>query len=95
MNIIESICGILYRDYLISLHTDWLVKIKCKYNHDKYYKVFIEYVYIDDNNNVTFLNDWWEGQEDFESIEYIAIDDIKEFTNHILIEKKVINNGKN
>lgn len=89
-NIINSLCDILYNDYLRSLHTDWLVKIKCKYKHETMYHVFIEYVYLDDNNNITFLNDWWEGQEDFESIDYVAIDDINEFKSHILIEKKVI-----
>ena len=89
-NIIDSLCDILYHDYLRSLHTDWLVKIKCKYKHDTMYHVFIEYVYLDENNNITFLNDWWEGQDDFESIDYVAIDDINEFKSHILIEKKVI-----
>lgn len=90
MNIINSLCDILYNDYLRTLHTDWLVKIKCKYKHDNMYHVFIEYVYLDENNNVTFLNDWFEGQDDFKSIDYVAIDNIHEFTNHILIEKKVI-----
>ena len=89
-NIIDSLCNILYNDYLRSLHTDWLVKIKCKYKHDTMYHVFIEYVYLDENNNITFLNDWWEGQDDFESIDYVAIDDINEFKSHIVIEKKVI-----
>lgn len=88
MNIIDSICDILYLDYLKSLHTDWLLKIKCKYRHDKLYRVFIEYAYIDDNNKVTFLNDWWEGQEVFESIDYVAIDNIHEFTDHIIIEMR-------
>ena len=90
MTIIDSICELLYHEYLKSLHTDWLVKIKCKYNHDTYYKVYIEYAYVDDNNNVVFLNDWWEGQEDFESIDYIAIDDIKEFTYHIKLERRCL-----
>lgn len=89
-NIINSLCDILYNDFLRSLHTDWLVKIKCKYKHDTMYHVFIEYVYLDENNNITFLNDWWEGQDDFESIDYVAIDDINEFKSHILIEKKVL-----
>lgn len=89
-NIIDSLCDILYNDYLRSLHTDWLVKIKCKYKYDTMYHVFIEYVYLDENNNITFLNNWWEGQDDFESIDYVAIDNINEFTSHILIEKKVI-----
>lgn len=89
-NIINSLCNILYNDYIRSLHTDWLVKIKCKYKHDTTYHVFIEYVYLDENNNITFLNDWWKGQDDFESIDYVAIDDINEFKSHILIEKKVL-----
>lgn len=89
-DIINSLCDILYNDYLRTLHTDWLVKIKCKYKHDTMYHVFIEYVYLNDDNNIEFLNDWWEGQEDFESIDYVAIDDINEFKSHILIEKKVI-----
>ena len=54
------------------------------------YHIFIEYVYLNEDNNIEFLNDWWEGQDDFESIDYIAIDNIRDFTNHILIEKKVI-----
>ena len=87
-NIIDSLCDILYNDFLRSLHTDWLVKIKCKYKHDTMYHVFIEYVYLDENNNITFLNDWWEGQDDFESIDYVAIDDINEFKSHILIERR-------
>lgn len=88
MNIIDAICKVLYNDYLLTLHNDWLVKIKCKYKHDTMYHVFIEYVYLDENNNITFLNDWWEGQDDFERIDYVAIDDIKDFTSHILIERR-------
>lgn len=94
MNIIDAISKTLYNDYLQTLHNDWIVKIKCKYSWDNTYSVFVEYVYLDENNNVTFLNDWWEGQDDFERIDYIAIDDIHNFTNHISIETKVIYNGK-
>lgn len=90
MNIIDTICKTLYNDYLRTLHNDWLVKIKCKYLWENMYHIFIEYVYLNEDNNIEFLNDWWEGQDDFESIDYIAIDNIRDFTNHILIEKKVI-----
>lgn len=86
----DAISEILYNDYLLTLHTDWIVKIKCKYNFDSSYHTFIEYAYIDEDNNVCWLNDWYEGQDDYEKIEYCALDELVYFPHKIKIEKRVI-----
>lgn len=89
MTMPDAISDILYHDYLRTLHTDWLVLIKCKYKWDKTYDTFIEYVYIDEDNNVCWLNDWYEGQNDYLKIEYCAIDEITYFPHKINIKEAI------
>ena len=86
----EVILEILYKDYLRSLHCDWVVLIKCKYNWENTYHTFIEYAYIDEDNNVCWLNDWYEGQDDYSRIEYCAIDEIAYFPHKIKINKEIL-----
>lgn len=83
MTMPDAIADCLYSDYLRTLHTDWLVLIKCKYKWDETYHTFIEYAYIDEDNNVCWLNDWYEGQTDYLKIEYCAIDEITYFPHKI------------
>ena len=86
----EAILEILYKDYLKTLHNDWIVLITCKYSFETVYHTYKEYAYIDEDNNVCWLNDWFEGQDDYKRIEYIAVDDINNFTHKIMITKEVL-----
>lgn len=63
---------------------DYLVWIKYKYKHEKYWDYTVEYLqYVGSPGIYVWLNDWHEGQEDVEILGYIAICDL----NYIDIEE--------
>ena len=57
--------------------TDYIVRLKYKYDWEKEYTIENEYLEYDSNNDCwVWLNDWNEGQTDVEVLGYIDIDDI-------------------
>ena len=69
------------------LRTDYIVRLKYKYDWEKDYTISNEYLeYNGNDDNWIWLNDWNEGQTDVEVIGYIDIDDVKVSNNDHLYE---------
>lgn len=59
------------------LRTDYIVRLKYKYDWEKDYTFSNEYLeYSGNDDSWLWLNDWNEGQTDVEVIGYVAIEDV-------------------
>ena len=65
--------------------TDYIVRLKYKYNFEKEYTYSNELLLINHGIDYEWNNDWIEGQTDIEVLEYIAVDDV---LNNIRSERK-------
>lgn len=57
-------------------HTEegiFLIYLRCKYKCDKEWEYIIDACCLEGSNDILWLHDWWEGQED---VEYLGITQI-------------------
>lgn len=61
--------------YLDQKHSN-LVYLRCKYKNDAEWEYMIEACELGILGDVTWLNDWWEGQEDVEYLGTTIIEEV-------------------
>lgn len=59
------------------LRTDYVVRLRYKYDWEKNYTTSNEYLQYDSRDEWVWLNDWNEGQTDVEVLGYIALDEVE------------------
>ena len=60
----------------MACHADeriFLVYLRCKYSYEKEWEYIIDACCIEGSNDILWLHDWWEGQDD---VEYLGITQI-------------------
>ena len=58
--------------------TDYIVKLKYKYDCEEKYTYSNELLFVDNQCDYVWYNDWNEGQTDVEVLEYFAVSDARE-----------------
>ena len=57
----------------MNCHTDegiFLVYLRCKYSYEKEWEYIVDACCIEGFDNILWMHDWWEGQEE---VEYLGI----------------------
>jgi len=64
--------------------TDYVFEIWYKYSHERDFTVSYELCEFDFDENLTWENDWWEGQQEVMFKRVVALEDILDyyFENH-------------
>lgn len=57
---------------------EYIIRIRCKYAHEDYWDEFNTFLEWDPDYGHVWHDDWNEGQEEFDIVGYIDVDDIKE-----------------
>lgn len=75
-------------DKLDQLHShghgsEFIVKLTYRYTGEKVFTESNEIVWFDSKDNMVWLNDWWEGQQEIFVLGYVPVRDIEvEVTNN-------------
>ena len=56
---------------------EFIVKIMYRYKDEPAYREENQVVWFDEHDNMVWLNDWWEGQEDILVLGYMPVEDIE------------------
>ena len=56
--------------------TDYIVRIKLKYDHEEQYRYTNELLLVDSDMSYYWNNDWNEGETDVTIVDFIAVDDV-------------------
>lgn len=58
------------------LVTDYIVRIRLKYDHEEEYRYINELLLVDSDMTYYWNSDWNEGETDVTIVGYIAVDDV-------------------
>lgn len=77
----DEICNWLY-DKLDALHShghgsEFIVKLLYCYTGEKVWTESNEVLWFDSKDNMVWLNDWWEGQQNILLLGYMPVEDIE------------------